>query len=262
VFETLRQALPGSDVALEVKVRILSVIAHPDYAVLNIGGTLIRHAEAGDDLFVVSVSPGELGIGSVLYPARSRPELVRLRTAELQAAAKILGVREARVLDFEDTAIENTAALRGALADLIRELKPDLLIAHWPQDAHPDLRHTGQATLDANLAACLGYLKGKHPAHAARKAYAFGMQSALGFTPELLVDITSAVDRKVEAANAMESVHQEIVKLRYAHAPERWTDFFLCQNMCWGQEAGVRYAEAFTLLKAPATRRAIAALPS
>ncbi len=240
--------------------RILSVLAHPDYAVLNIGGTLIRHAEAGDELFVVSVSPGELGIGSVLYPSASRAELVRLRTAELLAASKILGVREVRVLDQEDTAIENTAGLREALADLIRELKPDMLVAHWPQDAHPDLRNTGQATLDANLLACLGFLQRKHPAHAARKAYAFGMQSTVAFVPEVLVDVTSVIDRKIEAANAMQSVRQEIIKLRYPDAPDRWTEFFLCQNMFWGQESGVRYAEAFKLVKAPATRRAVAAL--
>jgi len=247
--------------AKEKIVRILSVIAHPDYAVLTIGGTLIKHAEAGDDLFVVSLSPGELGIGSVLFPKVARSELVQLRTKELQTAGKILGVQEVRILGMEDTAIENTAALRATLADLIRELKPDMILSHWQQDAHPDLRNTGQAAADANLPACLGYLKGKYPAHSAKKVYTFGMPSAIDFVPDVLIDVTSVIERKIEAANSMESVRQEIVKLRYPDSPDKWTEFFLVQNLYWGQEAGVRYAEAFKLVKAPATRRAVAALP-
>ena len=49
--------------------RIVTFMAHPDYAVLFFGGTTIKHTQRGDEVFVVSVSAGELGAASV-HPNR------------------------------------------------------------------------------------------------------------------------------------------------------------------------------------------------
>ena len=49
--------------------RIVTFMAHPDYAVLFFGGTTIKHTQRSDEVFVVSVSAGELGAASV-HPNR------------------------------------------------------------------------------------------------------------------------------------------------------------------------------------------------
>jgi LmbE family N-acetylglucosaminyl deacetylase len=112
--------------------RIAALIAHPDYAALFLGGTFIKHARQGDEIFIVALSPGEVG-AAFKNPDKSLGELAAIKTRELEATAKVQGVKEVRVLRFPDTKITNTPELRLTIIDLIREFKPDLVITHWPQ---------------------------------------------------------------------------------------------------------------------------------
>src|SRR5581483_10822285 len=124
---------------------IVAVMAHPDYLGQCISGTAAAHTRRGDNVYVVAVSPGELGIATVLYPDRPRAECVAIKTQELVEAAKVLDVTKTRVLDFPDSELVNSPELRLAIAGILREFKADILLTHWVNDAHPDLRATGQA---------------------------------------------------------------------------------------------------------------------
>jgi N-acetylglucosamine malate deacetylase 1 len=242
--------------------KIAVVVAHPDYMVTIIGGTLIKHAQSGDDVHVIVLCPGELGPGTVVYPEKSRPELVDLRIRELDAAASLMGLKEVRVLRFEDTQIKNTPDLRFTIGSLLREIRPDILITHWMHDAHPDLRETGQASVDACLISVLGYLKTEYPPHEVKKVYTFGIRTTIDFKPEIFIDISSVIEEKFQAIQCLDSVVQEMrIFTASKTEPDRWKEKILGPDLYWGQESGTRYAEPFKEFKQPEGKRAVDRLP-
>lgn len=244
--------------------RVVAITAHPDYAVLFFGGTIIKHAHRGDEVFVVALSPGEVG-AAFKHPDKSLEELAEIKTRELEAAARVQGVKGVRVLRFPDTRIANTPELRTTLIDLIRELKPDIVITHWPQDGHPDVRETAQAVIDACFFAYLPAIQTAHPAHQVKKLYAFGETAASdNFIPDFCVDISDVIDVKIEAARTNTAMVAEIQELfsKGDASPDAWANIFLGPNMYWGQESGVRYAEPFKELRVHGLgKRALQALP-
>jgi len=231
--------------------RIAAIMAHPDYAALYIGGTIIKHARQGDDVAVVSMSVGEIG-ASFTQPDKSLDELAAIKTGEFEAMARVQGVKSVRVLRFPDTKITNTPETRLVLVDVIRELKPDLVITHWPQAGHPDIRETAQAVIDACFFAYLPAIQTAHPAHQIAKLYAFGeTASSDSFDPDILIDISDVIDVKIEAAACFEDMVEEISVL-FAKGdgdPNAWASIFLGANTHWGQESGVKYAEPYKELR-------------
>lgn len=234
--------------------KIVAFIAHPDYTELFFGGTVIKHAQRGDEVHIVSVSPGEMG-----HPTIPPEELAKIREGELKEAAKIEGVKGVRVLNFKDTQIFNTVELRMAIAEIIRELKPDIVITHWPNDYASDLKNTGQATIDACLLAYLGAVKMKYPPHMVRKIYTFEVPStSIGFEPDILIDISDVIDKKIEAAKC----HKSMIELFGMGKLEAWVSMVRGMNRYWGLRAGVMYAEPFKEAKVPFVgRRALEYLP-
>lgn len=75
---------------------------------------------------------GERGI-----EGKSLDEAARIRTAEAEAACKVLGATP-RFFGQIDGATELTHAHVGAMTKLIAAEKPDVILAHWPIDTHMD----------------------------------------------------------------------------------------------------------------------------
>jgi LmbE family N-acetylglucosaminyl deacetylase len=74
--------------------------------------------------------------------------LARRRTAEVHAAAKVLGVTS-QVLDIHDGELLPTLEHRKLITKLIREWRADIVISHRPWDYHPDHRYVGVLVQDA-----------------------------------------------------------------------------------------------------------------
>ena len=150
--------------------RQLYITAHPHYAACFCGGTILNHTRQGDEVFVVSLSAGELMTNRV-----SPPELAKINSVDAEKAGKVLGIKETRILGIPDTEIENTPELRMTLNNIIREIKADVLVTHWPLDTHPDYRNTAQAAIDASFLALIvsGKWAGDRSSHWTSKAWGF-----------------------------------------------------------------------------------------
>ena len=75
--------------------KILAVLAHPDYHVLWLGGTLAKHASKGDKCYVVSISGGERGAPTEIPHNAKRwtEEFGRSKTTKAREGAEILNLR-------------------------------------------------------------------------------------------------------------------------------------------------------------------------
>ncbi len=132
---------------------LLAVFAHPDDETFSVGGTLSRYAQEGAQVTLVCATRGE--VGEIADPALATPEtLGQVREAELECAAKSMGVKQLLFLDYRDSGMAGTPengdprAFVNAPADevvkrlvrIIRRLRPQVMVTFGPDGiyGHPD----------------------------------------------------------------------------------------------------------------------------
>ena len=125
---------------------ILAFGAHPDDIELTVGGILAKSSRRGYRTAAVDLTQGEMGTRGT--PAE--------RLQECRRAAKILGLSARENLGLPDGGLELRLDYRRAAAAAIRRLRPEIILAPWVEDTHPDHAAAGQivraAYFDARLA--------------------------------------------------------------------------------------------------------------
>jgi LmbE family N-acetylglucosaminyl deacetylase len=143
-----------SSIDLDVPKIALAFGAHPDDIEFGCGGTFAKWAQNGCEIHLAVLTDGSKGSWD---PDVDESELVRLRQEEQRAAAKILGASaEVTFFGRVDGALENTEPERRDVVELIRRLKPDVVLGHDPwrrYRLHPDHRQAGFLLTDAIVAA-------------------------------------------------------------------------------------------------------------
>jgi LmbE family N-acetylglucosaminyl deacetylase len=185
--------------------RVLVVMAHPDDPEYFCGATVARWASEGREVHYCLVTSGDKGAD---VEGVDSAALARLREAEQQAAAEVLGVRQVIFLRREDGMLEPNLDLRRALVRVIRQTRPDLLVSCDPTTIfprririnHADHRAVGLAAVDAVYPAAGSALffpellaEGLAP-HKVRLVYLAGTHD-----PDTKVDVTEFVEQKLEA---------------------------------------------------------------
>lgn len=179
------------------RVDILAIGAHPDDVELGCGGTLALAARQGRRTGIVHLTRGERG-------TRGTPE-ERRREAERAAAA--LGAAELELLDCGDGSLRHGEAEEDALIEVLRRLRPEVVLGPTPSDRHPDharahaLVHA--ACFYAGLAARGSGGGGGGEPH--RPAAVFSFMQHDPFEPRFVVDVTAAWEAKLEALAAYRS---------------------------------------------------------
>ncbi len=141
---------------------ILAVLAHPDDESFGLGGTLALYAQKGFDTYLVCATRGEAGTVDEEH-LNGFKDTAELRTAELERAAKILGLKDVFFLGYRDSGMPETEENRhpnaqinhsvdevaGKVVKYIRELKPDVVLTFDPIGGykHPDHIHIHKATV-------------------------------------------------------------------------------------------------------------------
>jgi LmbE family N-acetylglucosaminyl deacetylase len=230
-----------SDTMIE---RALVIVAHPDDIDFGAAGTVAMWTDAGVEVTYCLVTDGDAG-GFDDEIARS--EVGPLRRAEQTAAAKVVGVDSLVFLGYPDGRVEATMALRRDLARVIRQHRPQRVLAPSPErilkrinPSHPDHLAVGVAALAAvypdarNPYAHPELLDEGWQPHAVDEVWLMAHPA-----PDHLVDVTDAIERKIEALLCHESQHQDPAGVR-----ERVKGWMGVTAESAGWPAG-RYAEAF-----------------
>ena len=179
---------------------VLVVAAHPDDEALGCGGTIARHAAAGDDVVVVFIADG---VTSRAPDEDRSAELVRRQEAA-RAAAAILGVRDVRFGDLPDNRLDTVPLLSVAQAveAVVREVGPTTIYTHFAHDLNVDHRLVHEAVITAVRpqpgAAVTTVLTFETPSSTEWRAPGVGTP----FAPDWFVDITDTLDLKLRALDA------------------------------------------------------------
>ncbi|MGI8960242.1 MAG: PIG-L deacetylase family protein [Bryobacteraceae bacterium] len=129
--------------------RILCIHAHPDDAEILAGGTLALLANAGHKITIITMTAGDCG-SDELGPE----ELSITRKAEAAAAAALIGA-EYSCAEFRDFAIFNDDVSRRRVTQLLRQVRPQVVLTSSPEDYLCDHEATSQLVRDACFGAAL-----------------------------------------------------------------------------------------------------------
>jgi LmbE family N-acetylglucosaminyl deacetylase len=130
------------DMPMTENLKLLAVLAHPDDESMGIGGALAKYAAEGVETRLVCATRGERGW---FGPEEANPGFARLaeiRTQELDAAGKVLGLKEINFLNYVDGDLDraNPEDVIGKIVAHIRRIKPQVVVT-FPHDGnygHPD----------------------------------------------------------------------------------------------------------------------------
>jgi len=222
--------------------RALAVFAHPDDPEVACGGTLARWTALGTEVHLVIANRGEKGSAD---PATDPDVLADHRAAEVGRAASVLGVVSVEHLGYGDGELDNDAAVRARLIEIVRRLRPDAVIAPDPTAVffgesyvnHRDHRELGWAVLDSLVPAGSPlYVPDAGPAHQVGLVLLSGSLEA-----DAWIDVGEVLDTKVAAVACHES--------RLGGDPAIVAELLEHRAAEEGRRAGVGHAEAFRRLR-------------
>lgn len=121
---------------------VMTIWAHPDDETYLVGGLSAALTDAGHRVVCVTATRGEAGVTS-REPVSDVP-LAQVRSAELEAALRVLGIEEHHWLDYPDGGcadVDTTEAVDRITA-ILDDVRPDTLITFGPDGftGHPDHR--------------------------------------------------------------------------------------------------------------------------
>jgi len=150
--------------------KLLAVFAHPDDETFGPGGTLARYAASGVEVHYACATRGEAG-GVAEGFLDGYKDIAHLRTAEVECAARILGIQEVHFLGYRDSGMPGSEdnlhpdslqqapeeEVIGKIVALIRGIRPEVVITFDPQGGygHPDHVKIHRVTTKAFYAAAL-----------------------------------------------------------------------------------------------------------
>jgi bacillithiol biosynthesis deacetylase BshB1 len=213
---------------------ILAIAAHRDDVEQTCGGTLLKMRALGIPTAILDLTRGEAG-------TRGSAEE---RAAEAAKAAAILGVGWREALDIPDGRVENTYENRLKIVEVLRRVRPRVVILPYWAGRHPD--HYNSATLgyEACFLSGLAKIETGAPPHRPFKIVYASLYADV--RPSFVVDITPHIEDRHRALMAYESQYANRETGSGLFVPEeeiRERTFATARH--YGLLAGVRYAEPF-----------------
>jgi len=192
----------------EVPERAMVIFAHPDDAEIGSGGVTAKWIAAGCEVTYLLCTNGDSGTAD---RSLTPDQLAERRAREQRAAADFMGVKHVVMLGYPDGELEDTRAFLGDIVRALRRYRPDTVFVHDPFRMkgfqHRDHRKAGMVTQDAVYPYARDHLhfpehvtgEGLEP-HKVRELWFWGADE-----PEIIVDVTSSIDRQIAALVRHES---------------------------------------------------------
>jgi LmbE family N-acetylglucosaminyl deacetylase len=218
--------------------RILVVAAHPDDEIIGAGGTIARLTKEGYETHVLIL--GE-GITSRFEKMPNANELLTKLKQQAEKAKEIIGVKEIYFYSFPDNKFDSVPLLEivKSIEKIKDKIQPSIVFTHFREDLNIDHQITYKAVLAAFRPLCGCETK---------EIYSFEVLSSTEwayptkFSPNVFFDISETLDLKIRA------MKQYTDELREFPHP-RSIEGIRLNAQVWGMKVGLRYAEAFELVR-------------
>jgi LmbE family N-acetylglucosaminyl deacetylase len=223
-------------------VKILVIAAHPDDEVLGCGGTAARLVSEGHEVHFAILGEGVTSRHAQRADA-DESQLIRLHRQARAAAAQV-GVKNLVLHKLPDNRLDTVALLDVVkiVEELVDRVKPEAIYTHHAGDLNVDHGVIHRAVLTATRPVA---------GQTVLEIYAFEVPSSTewafqriepAFHPNVFVDITRTLEKKIAA---MECYESEARKFPHPRSPEA----LRAVATRWGSVVGCAAAEAFELVR-------------
>jgi bacillithiol biosynthesis deacetylase BshB1 len=185
----MKDSMTGSLEMTDNNLDILAFSPHPDDAELGCGGSILLAVQHGIKVGVADMSEGE-------HSSCGSPEE---RRKEKETASVLLGINYRFSLHLPDAGIGTSPAHRLVLIDLIRKVRPRIVLAPYGEDRHPDHEAAGRLLKEACFFAGVADIGKGEPFRPERVYY---YMSHSPFTPVFVIDISPVWAQKLAVIGA------------------------------------------------------------
>lgn len=217
--------------------KVLVVAVHPDDETLGCGGTLLKHKANGDTVHWLIVT-------SIKRQYNFAATTVKARRREIEVVSSMYSFDGVHALDYPTTQLDNIpySKLIGSISEVFKQVEPTTVYLPFKGDIHTD--HYVVFRVAYSCTKCFRYpsvnkivmmetLSGTEFAPSTKEE---------SFIPNMFVDITDFIDRKIEIMKVYKSELSE-------HPFPRSERNIRALATFRGATAGCEYAESFMILK-------------
>lgn len=181
-----------------MKLDILAIGAHPDDVELSCSGTIAKEVANGKKVGILDLTKGELG-------TRGTAET---RKREAANAAKILGVEVRDNLGFRDGFFRNDEEHQLEVIRKLRKYRPEIVLCNAINDRHIDHGKGSKLVSDSCFLSGLRKIQTTidgETQQAWRPKHVYHYIQWQVIEPDIVVDITGYLDKKVASVKAYET---------------------------------------------------------
>lgn len=212
--------------------KVIIFAPHNDDEVLGVGGTIVKHVTNGDEVYICEVTVGK---------NKERADLIK---QEALQAHEILGVKKTYFLDFPVVGLSTMPVieLNKKIHNVVQEVKPDIAYIPHKGDMHIDHKVVAESAMVALRPVDSPQVRAIY-AYETLSETEWNIQSADNlFVPNVYVDITDTIDKKLEAMKCYQSQLYSFPHPRSLKAIESLSQLR-------GSTVCVNHAESFMLIR-------------
>ncbi|MBX9783863.1 MAG: bacillithiol biosynthesis deacetylase BshB1 [Chitinophagaceae bacterium] len=223
-----------------MKLDILAFGVHPDDVELSCAGAIMAEINNGKKCGVIDLTRGELG-------TRGTAET---RKQEADAAAKIMGVHLRENLGMRDGFFKNDEEHQLMVIQKLRQYQPEIVLCNAVSDRHPDHGRSARLVADACFLSGLRKIETSlngTAQEAWRPKYVFHYIQDRYAEPDLIFDISSVFDRKVESIKAYSTQfhNPDLNEPQTYISTPAYFETIISRHKMLGKRIGVEYGEGF-----------------
>ncbi|MGB5920476.1 PIG-L deacetylase family protein [Arcobacter sp.] len=216
-----------------MKNKILMVAVHPDDETLGCGGTLLKHKKNGDEIHWLICTTIEK---SHKYYEKREKEIEEVTEQYCFDSVHNLRLKTMQLDEY------SMSELIGQISKVINEVKPTIIYLPFKGDVHSDHRKIFEASYSCTKSFRYPFVKKIYMIETLSETEFAPSTKEDSFIPNVFVDISEQMDKKLEIMKIFESEIEE-------HPFPRSIKNIKALATLRGATAGCEYAESFVLLK-------------
>jgi len=217
--------------------KIIIISPHPDDETLGCGGTLLKHKSMGDEIYWLIMT-------NISCDEGFSEERVISRQQEIDHVVKEYGFNDIFKLNYPTIKLDQipSGQLVQSIKNVLESVKPDVVYLPYKHDAHSDHKITFNAAVCSVKTFRYPFIK-KILIYEVVSETEFGPSlQGNAFVPNSFSDISEFLEKKIKIVKLYEGEVGE-------HPFPRSVENLKALATFRGATAGVKYAEAFMVLK-------------
>ena len=215
--------------------RVFIISAHADDETLGMGGTILKHIANGDKVYWLVLT--------LPWSPKWDKDFIDRRVADIKKVANAYPFADYWIWNFRDNRMDEYPMdeYQTKMIDLMENIKPSIIYFPNPWDMNFEHRMVTQIVEFSTKPPYSPYVE-KLIAYEIPSATEWSLKYYGQFAPNMWVDITEFIDRKLEIV----SLYSTELK-SFPHS--RSKEYILSLAKVRGGEAFMEYAEAFCVLR-------------